>query len=97
MVRKNLLLITKEAINNIIKHSGASKVSITLKENNNMLSLSILDNGVGINLTTARQGGNGLPSLELRTKQLGGTIRIENLPDKGTQVHCLIPLANISD
>jgi signal transduction histidine kinase len=97
LVRKNLLLITKEAINNIIKHSGATKVTISLKEHNNSLALSIRDNGIGISGSDTHHNGNGLPSLELRAQQLGGTIQIETSSEKGTQVHCSIPLANISD
>lgn len=97
LVRKNILLITKEAINNIIKHSGATKVFISLSERNNLLLLSIRDNGIGFITANTRQGGNGLLSLELRTKQMGGTVQIETLPEKGTHVLCSVPLANISD
>lgn len=98
LVRKNLLLISKEAINNVVKHSQASKVSIHLKEENDHLLLEIEDNGVGMIAGKLTSGGHGLHSLEVRTQQLGGELLITNKPDdQGVMVRTTIPLANISD
>lgn len=98
LVRKNLLLISKEAINNVVKHSDASKVSITLRSNHEKLFLEIEDNGNGMIPGKKSSGGNGLHSLEVRTNQLGGELTIKNKEEnEGVLIQCSIPLANISD
>lgn len=98
LVRKNLLLITKEAVNNVVKHSEASKLSITLKSDKDRLLLEIEDNGNGIVSKKKNSGGNGLQSLEVRTEQLGGQLLVKNKDDnKGVLIQCAVPLANISD
>ena len=95
LARKNLLLITKEAINNIIRHSGASKVIISLYRQDQYLVLSIEDNGKGIQLG---KNGNGLLNMENRTRQLEGEFYIDKGDSgRGTLIKCIIPVANISD
>lgn len=98
LVRKNLLLITKEAINNIVKHSQATKVNISLKKDGERLLLEIEDNGIGFVADKKTMGGHGLHSLEVRTKQLGGEIFVRDRPNNhGVLIQTYIPLANISD
>jgi signal transduction histidine kinase len=95
LARKNLLLITKEAINNIIKHSGAKKVTISLYTNDRMMILAIEDDGKGIQY---HWNGNGLQSMENRTRQLDGEFYIGKGQDgSGTLIKCIIPLAKITD
>lgn len=98
LVRKNILLIAKEAINNIVKHSHASKVSITLRSDKERLILEVEDNGRGMLPGRKSSGGNGMNSLQLRTAQLGGILLVKNKENgSGVLVRCSIPLANISD
>lgn len=98
LVRKNLLLISKEAINNVVKHSQATKVSINLKKEGDQLLLEIEDNGVGMMPSKISSGGHGLHSLEVRTQQLGGALHVTNkTEDQGVLIRTFIPLANISD
>lgn len=96
LVRKNLLLITKEAVNNIIRHSYATRVVITMERKDSMVILSIEDNGKGIDIKKNR--GNGLSSMEIRSKQMGGEFRAFAAKEgKGTRIECKVPIANISD
>jgi signal transduction histidine kinase len=98
IARKNLILITKEAINNVVKHSRATKVFIRLKTNGDSLILEIEDNGIGMTSHKNKSGGNGLHSLQIRTAQLGGVLSIHNHHHGGgLLVQTSIPLANISD
>lgn len=98
IARKNLILITKEAINNVVKHSRATKVFIRLKTNGDSLILEIEDNGIGMTSHKNKSGGNGLHSLQIRTTQLGGVLSIHNHHHGGgLLVQTSIPLANISD
>lgn len=94
-VRKNLLLITKEAINNILKHSEASAMRLTMETMNDSLQLIIHDNGKGI--STSKSGGNGLENMKKRAHQINGSFSIESHPNKGTEIVCNFPLAIFSD
>ena len=90
--RKNILLIAKEAINNIAKYSGASAVVISFQKENDLAILSITDNGRGFQEQKAGQG-NGLNNIEARCRQMGGNCQIKSLPGQGTTVECRVPLA----
>ena len=93
--RKLLLLFAKEAINNAIKHSGASKMRFSIQKSNDNLLMSIEDNGKGIGDLDFNKG-NGLTSLKHRADQLNGHFSIETLKSGGTLVECMIPITNIS-
>lgn len=77
-IRRNVFLVVKEALNNILKHSKATEVNISLQREENDLVLHIHDNGVGIDLETLRQFGNGLKNMKKRMNDLGIGFSIEN-------------------
>lgn len=68
----------KEALNNVLKHSQADKVEITLVRTGDELCLYIQDNGVGINFDTLRQFSNGLKNMKKRMEDVGIDFSIEN-------------------
>jgi signal transduction histidine kinase len=93
--RKLLLLFAKEAINNAIKHSGASSIKFSIQKSNDNLLMAIKDNGKGIGDLNFDKG-NGLSNLKHRADQLNGHFSIETLKSGGTLVECMIPLTSIS-
>lgn len=96
-VRRNLMLITKEALNNAMKHSRAHRISVALHREGDFLRLSITDDGIGFDPSQAH-AGHGLNTLKTRTESVGGKLTIEAPVDgKGTTIMCLIPIARISD
>jgi len=82
-VKRNIFLIYKEALTNIIKHSQASFVKIKIIEQSNTFKFSIEDNGVGFDINS-RSSGNGLRNLKYRTKQIDGNLQINSEEKKGT-------------
>lgn len=77
-VRRNFFLVIKETLNNILKHSKASKVEIVFRYQSDKLELNIHDNGVGIDLNNIRQFGNGLQNIKKRMQSIGIEFLIEN-------------------
>ncbi len=77
-IRRNVFLVIKEALNNILKHAEATEVKITLKRNDIFLTLYIHDNGKGINLDDLRQFGNGLKNMKKRMNSIDIEFTIEN-------------------
>jgi|GEM_PF-1461533 len=84
--RRNIFLIFKEALNNIVRHSSATKVTIALRVREGFL-LKISDNGRGF-VRDARKTGNGhgLDSLAHRAARLRGTLEVQSSPGQGTSV-----------
>jgi two-component sensor histidine kinase len=87
--KKELLLIYKEAVNNIARHAGATLVEITLQKNQNYLHLEINDNGRWKG--NGKTSGTGLGSMQQRAVSLGGNTEIAQ-SEKGTTVLVQIPL-----
>jgi len=81
--RRNLFMIYKEGISNIIKHSNATKVEINLFKEKNKLILSIKDNGKGFDINEISRG-NGLKNIKERAITLDGSSHFSSAPDKGT-------------
>lgn len=81
--RQHLFLIFKEAINNIIKHSNATEVKVTIENSAEGLLVEIKDNGT-VTLTKFASGGNGLKNMQLRAKRIGA--QIETSFDNGGRV-----------
>jgi len=86
----NLYRITQEAIQNAIKHAGATEINIQFENHDNHLILSIMDNGFGFDIKTIEEG-NGLESMKKRSKDSNGNFQIES-SEKGTLVKCIISI-----
>jgi signal transduction histidine kinase len=94
-LRRHLYLFFKEAVTNIVKHSGATVVRIDIAKIGRRLHLRIYDNGRGFVVGEPGQfnpGGNGLQSLHLRASHLNGEILIESSPGNGTTIDLDVPL-----
>ena len=85
--RKNIILICKEALNNILKHSNSSKAELTITKMPIHYRLKIYDNGVGF--TKTENGGNGLYNMKKRAEELGA--KLEITVDSGTTIIINIP------
>ncbi len=85
-----LYRIVQEQFNNILKHSGATKVWIQLAQEGNNTVLSIRDNGKGFSDRT-KTTGIGLKNMFTRADLLNGTMTIDTAPGKGCTVSVIIP------
>ena len=80
-----LYRIALEALNNSLKHASAQEVRVSIRKEDDVLELSIRDNGVGFEVNGTREG-MGLRSMAQRAHEIGATIRISSAPDAGTLV-----------
>jgi signal transduction histidine kinase len=87
--RRNIFLCVKETLNNMLKHSRATQLTIDISANSS-LTIKIHDNGVGIDLQKIRQFGNGLENIDRRMKSIGGDFEIAN--NNGTVTTLELPL-----
>jgi signal transduction histidine kinase len=86
LFRRHVLLSFKETLNNIRKHAEATEVSASIQLNARTFAFTVRDNGKGFDRDLTGQLGHGLANLKRRAERLGGSVRIESHPGKGTTV-----------
>ncbi|GAB4093565.1 cache domain-containing sensor histidine kinase [Flaviaesturariibacter terrae] len=83
--------ILQEALNNVVKHAGATRVDVELTQSGGITTLSVCDNGRGF-LTGTRRGGIGLNNMRSRAEVLGGSLQLNAAPGKGCQLLVHLPM-----
>lgn len=104
-LRREIFLIFKESVNNVVKHADAKTVEIEFKIENGVLILTLKDDGRGFDSEAetvgydwqASKGGNGLPGMKKRAAELGGEFFVESKPAGGTLVVLRITLEKIEE
>jgi signal transduction histidine kinase len=91
-VRHHLFLAVKEALNNAVRHGGATEMSFRIRVAENQLWILITDNGSGFD-TFGRSNGHGLSNLYNRLEHLHGQCKLESSPGAGTTVSLQLPLS----
>lgn len=86
--------VIQEALNNVVKHAGASTVSVKMAAHDRRLEVWVTDDGAGFDVRSAaiRSYSLGLTSMEERAKALEGRLSIQSGPGKGTVVELSIPI-----
>jgi signal transduction histidine kinase len=91
--RHNLFLMVKEALNNALKHSGASKVRVGVTVENDSMQIIVEDNGHGFDAgALGDRTGNGLQNMRKRIESLGGQFEISSAPQRGTSLKAVLKL-----
>jgi signal transduction histidine kinase len=92
-VEADLYRIAQEALNNVIKHSAATQVTVRLGADEGRLQLEVTDNGQGFDLkAVGDQGGIGLVGMQERVERLGGSLHIVSELGQGTSIKVSVPL-----
>jgi len=90
--RQELYQVAQEALNNALKHARAQSVRILLEFGEHETRMDVADDGCGFEPEQAvRGGGLGLRGMRERVQGIGGTLRIESSPGKGTTIHVTVP------
>jgi signal transduction histidine kinase len=91
-VRHNLFLAVKEALNNVVKHSGAREVWLRVGWDGALLAVRIEDDGRGFAPGPAGAGRDGLSNMRARLEEVGGACVVESQPGAGCRVRFTLPL-----
>jgi signal transduction histidine kinase len=89
-IETELYHIIIEAMNNVVKHSAATRIGLHIHNENGSLNLSIIDDGRGFDIAQ-RGGGMGLDNIRERVNRLNGDLSITSKPGEGTQLKATIP------
>jgi signal transduction histidine kinase/ligand-binding sensor domain-containing protein len=90
--RHSVYMAFKEALTNLLKHSRATEVSLSLHPHGREVQVCISDNGTGFDPAQVRQSGqDGLDNMNARMQKIGGGCRVESRPGSGTTVTLVFP------
>jgi signal transduction histidine kinase len=92
--RYNFFLAFKEVINNVARHSKATRFRLAIQAENGELIFVVTDNGCGFIPSAERASSDGLHNIRERISRLGGKCEISSQPGQGTRVVLHVPLAN---
>ena len=98
-IQENLYKIAQEALNNIAKHAKASKVEVALDVDDEMVTMTISDDGVGfdpVQVTLEKTSSFGLLSMRERAEMMDGILLVRSQIGKGTMIVTKVPLAGNS-
>ncbi len=91
-IRRNVFLIMKESLHNVVKHAKATRVSVAFNANEN-LTVQLADNGKGIDTNNIRPFANGIENMKKRVASIGGNVTVEN--NNGTVIYLSVPLNDV--
>ena len=89
--RRHLLLLFKEVLTNVARHSHATRVRVEVGLSPGMLAVDLVDDGRGFDAAGAHSG-KGLKNMALRAEAVRGALQVDSLPGKGTRVRVRMPL-----
>ena len=92
-LRRDFFLIFKEAVTNVARHAGCSRVDVELSIEDASLILRVTDNGVGFE-PNADADGEGLASMQRRAERLGGTLTLRSRPSSGSTIVARVPFTS---
>ncbi|MDO9119453.1 MAG: PAS domain S-box protein [Nitrospira sp.] len=87
----HLLNVVREALSNSLRHSEATKTTVSLKSLSRSIRLTIADNGRGFNHASMHGAGHGLTNMEARARKVGGRFAIRSVPQHGTRITIDLP------
>ena len=87
-----LYRVLQEALQNVVKHSGARKIDVALRRSSDEIELTVQDLGAGFSVGATDGFSLGLTSMKERLAAVGGQLRIQSIPRHGTTVRARVPL-----
>jgi signal transduction histidine kinase/FixJ family two-component response regulator len=85
--------IVQEALNNIVKYAEATKVKLSLTNENEFLNILIMDNGKGFSTFNKKElVGNGLRNMQERALLFNGILEVQSEIGTGTTIKCIVPI-----
>ena len=94
LVRRNLVLAVKEALNNVVKHSHATELIVRIKLEDSTFIVILEDNGIGFDRQRDNSERNGLNNMMSRVGEIGGEFKIITRPGEGCKVFFSFPINN---
>jgi signal transduction histidine kinase len=87
----HVLNVVREAVSNSLRHSKASRRTVSLRRLKHVIRITIRDNGIGFFPKAAIGSGHGLRNMSARARRIGGRLTIDSKPKQGTRIVLDLP------
>lgn len=91
-IEDHLFRILQESVSNTLRHSKASKLEVLLIKRNELVIMRVADDGIGFQQEETKAGSYGIQNMYERALEIGGTLRIVSVKNKGTRLEVKVPL-----
>ena len=90
VVANQLYRIAQEAVRNAVRHAGGTRVTVSLRDDDDHVSLRVVDDGRGVDAGARSTTGMGFDVMRYRAGLVGGQLTIARRPEGGTEVRCRV-------
>jgi PAS domain S-box-containing protein len=87
----HIMNIAREGLSNSLRHSHATRITLSLRQHIGSVCLAITDNGIGFSPSSVRGVGRGLANMAERAQKIGGSFTVRSEPHKGTRILLDLP------
>ncbi|MBD7938505.1 MULTISPECIES: sensor histidine kinase [Cytobacillus] len=91
-IEDHLFRILQESVSNTLRHAKADTLDVLLIQRDGFAILRIIDDGIGFNVDKAKAGSYGIQNMYERALEIGGTLKMISLPNKGTRLEVKVPI-----
>ncbi|GAE48276.1 sensor histidine kinase VraS [Mesobacillus boroniphilus JCM 21738] len=91
-VEDHLFRILQESVSNTLRHSKAEQLEVLLIKRDDKVILRVVDDGLGFNVEETKAGSYGLQNMHERAGEIGGTLKIVSVENKGTRLEVKVPI-----
>jgi two-component system, NarL family, sensor histidine kinase LiaS len=91
-VEDHLFRILQESVSNTLRHSKANKLEVLLVKRDDLVILRIADDGIGFEVESMKAGSYGMQNMNERALEVGGTLKVISLKNKGTRLEVKVPV-----
>ncbi|WP_102261393.1 sensor histidine kinase [Mesobacillus jeotgali] len=91
-VEDHLFRILQESVSNTLRHAKAEELEVLLIKRDDKVILRVVDDGLGFNVEETKAGSYGLQNMHERAGEIGGTLKIVSVENKGTRLEVKVPI-----
>jgi two-component system, NarL family, sensor histidine kinase LiaS len=93
-IEDHLFRILQESVSNTLRHSKASKLEVLLIKRDKLVIMRVVDDGIGFELEEDKAGSYGMQNMHERAVEVGGTLKVISIKNKGTRLEVKVPITN---
>ncbi|EDL65229.1 sensor histidine kinase [Bacillus sp. SG-1] len=91
-IEDHLFRILQESVSNTLRHSKANSLEVLLIKRDSLVILRVMDDGIGFDSELEKTGSYGLQNMQERALEIGGSLKIVSVPNKGTRLEVKVPM-----
>ncbi|NKE07484.1 sensor histidine kinase [Mesobacillus selenatarsenatis] len=95
-VEDHLFRILQESVSNTLRHGKAEELEVLLIKRDDKVIMRVVDDGIGFNVEEAKAGSYGLQNMHERAGEIGGTLKIVSVENKGTRLEVKVPILMVA-